>query len=172
MRGDEPQRQVGAVADADAGCYLNFGGLPAFVADGDGTGGVKEGEAVLRAGDAEGAGEAAGPGDAHNAPDQDAAGGAIGFGDEVQALVHAVNEVDVGAAGRSEDDAGSGCDASGGMGGFVVSSQVGFDFDDRGGHGSEDEDFAQQVARHGDGIAAVEGFWEDRVGDGLAQWID
>ena len=64
MRGDEPQRQIGAVAYADAGGYLNFGGLPAFVADGDGSGGVEYGEAVLRPCDAEGAGETAGTGDA------------------------------------------------------------------------------------------------------------
>ena len=81
---------------------------PAEVEDADGAGGIEDGDGVQCAGDAEVAGEAAGAADAFDGADEDAAWGAIGFGDEIETLVEAVDQVDVGAAGRAVDDAGTG----------------------------------------------------------------
>ena len=172
MGGDEPERPVGTVADADARGDGDFGGAEAVVVDGERAGGVEDGEGVVGAGDAEVAGEAAGAGDARDAADEDAAGGAIGLGDEVEAFVHAIDEIDIRAAGRAVDDAGAGGDAAGGVGGFVVHAEVGFDFDDGGGEGAEGENFAEEVAGDGDGVAGVEGFGKNRVGVGRRQWVD
>lgn len=169
---EEPERPVGAVCDADAGRDFDGFGDQAGVVDGEGVGGVEDGQAVLRAGDAEGAREAPGAGDAFDGADEDAAGGAVGFGDEIEALVDAVDEIDVGAAGRAEDDLGAGGDAAGGVGGFVIEAEVGFGFDDGGGVGAADEEFAEEIAGDGDGVAGVEGFRERRVGCCGAQWVD
>lgn len=169
---DEPQRPVGAVGDADAGGDFDGFGNQTGVVDGKGAGGVKDGLAVLRAGDAEGACEAARAADAFDGADEDAAGRAVGFGDEIEALVYAVDEVDVSATGRAEDDAGARGDTAGGVGGFVIEAEVGFGFDDGGGMGTADEEFAEEFAGDGNGVAGVEGFRERRVGCCGAQWVD
>ena len=172
MGDEEPERPIGAVANADAGGDRDFGGAEAGVVDGEGAFRVKDGEGVVGAGDTEVASEAAGAGDAGNAADEDAAGGAVGLGDEVETFVHAVDEVDVGPAGRAVDDLCAGGDAAGGVGGFVVRAEVGFDFDDGGGEGAADEEFAEEVAGDGDGVAGVEAFGKNRVGAGRRQWVD
>lgn len=172
MLREEPQRPVGAVGDADAGGDFDGFGDEAGVVDGEGAVGVKDRLAVLRAGDAEGAREAPGARDAFDGADEDAAGGAVGFGDEIEALVDAVDEVDVGAAWRPEDDTRAGRESTGGVGGFVIEAEVGFGFDDGGGVGAADEEFAEEFAGNGDGVAGVEGFRERRVGCCGAQWVD
>jgi hypothetical protein len=53
-------------------------------------------------------------------PDQDRSGLARGFGDRVQQAVNPVGEVDVGAAGRAEQDAGTLGQANVGVTGGVV----------------------------------------------------
>ena len=170
--GYEAEGPIGTVADADAGGDGDFGRLDAVVVDGEGAGWVDDRHGVVCTGDAELAGEAAGPGDGGDGADEDAAGSAVGLGDEVEAFVHAVDEIDVGTAGRAVDDAGAGGDAAGGVGGFVVHSEVGFHFDDGGGVGSADQDFAEEGAGDGDGVAGVEGFGKNRVGVGRRQWVD
>ena len=127
----------------------------------------------MGAGDGEGAGEFAGAAGevagaaslAHGLeaseglkrPDEDAAGGAVGLGDDVEALVHPVDEIDVGMAGGAEDDAGARGESAGGVGSEIADTEVGFDFDDAAGGFVVDENLAQQVARDGGGGAAVEG---------------
>ncbi len=49
-------------------------------------------------------------------------------GDHVQALVHAVDEVNIGIARRSEHDSGALGQAARGMGGDVGEAQIGFGF--------------------------------------------
>ena len=55
---------------------------------------------------------------------------------------------------------------------FVVEAEVGFGFDDGGGVGAADEEFAEEIAGDGDGVAGVEGFRKWRVGWCGAQWVD
>ena len=87
---------------------------------------------------------------------QDTAGLADRLRDEVQAFVHAVDEIDVGVAGLIEHYAGAIGDAAPGMSGAVVDAQVGFHFDDSSGSFSMDEDFAQAVTGDFDDRARVE----------------
>ena len=65
--------------------------------------------------------------------EEDTAGFAFGLAGDIQTIVIAVDKVDVGEAGRSEEDcvarSFSGC----GVGGGVVFSKIGFDFNDTGG---------------------------------------
>ena len=172
MGGEEAEGQVGGEADADTGSDLDGFGDPAMIEDLDGAGGEKDEGGVVGAGDLEGLGEAAGAVDTLDGADEDTAGGAVGFGDEIEALVDPIDEIDVGAAGGSEDDFGAGGNAAEGVGGLVIGGEVSFDFGDGGGEGGGDEEFAEEGAGDGDGIAAVEGFRERRVGRGGEQWVD
>lgn len=144
------------MAYTDAGSDLDFGGAPTFVADFERAFGAEDRDGVVGAGDAEVAGEAAGATDANDAADKDAAGRTVGLGGDVEAIVHAVDQIDIGVAGRAVDDFGAGSDAAGGVGGFVGKPEIGFDFDDRGGQVAVDEHFAQQSAGDGDGVAVIE----------------
>ncbi len=111
--------------------------------------------------------EAAGPGHYFDAgerfegAEKNAAGAALGFAGDVEAVVIAVDEVDVGVAGGAEEDGIAGGAAGGGVSCGVVFSEVGFDFDDAGGEriasAIADEDFAEEFAGHAAGIAVVEG---------------
>lgn len=103
--------------------------------------------AVEKAGEAEDGGEA---------PDEDATGGAVGFGDDVEAFVDAVVEIDVGVAGGAEDDAGAGGDAAAGVGGLIQGTEIGFYFDNTALAVAVDEQFAEEGAGDSDGIAGVE----------------
>lgn len=72
----------------------------------------------------------------------------------------AVVEIDVGAAGRAEDDAGAGGDAAAGVGGEIVGPEVGFDLDNPALAVAMDEQLAEKVAGDRDGVAGVEAFWK------------
>ncbi len=74
--------------------------------------------------------------------------------------MNAVVEINVGAAGRAEDDAGARGDATARVGGQIVRAEVSFDLDDAALEGAMDEQFAEQPAGHFDGIAGVEAFWK------------
>ena len=80
----------------------------------------------------------------------------VRLGYQVQAFVHAVDEVDVRMAGRSEDHARAIRDAAGGVRRQIVAAQVRLCFDDPARRFAVDQDFAQQVARDFDGGAVVE----------------
>jgi len=88
----------------------------------------------------------------------------------VQAVMVAVDEVNIGVAGRSEKDRSAGGVASGGVGGGVVLAEVSFDFDDPGGEakfsGVADEDFAEKFASYAAGVAGEEGAGEREDGCG------
>ena len=66
-------------------------------------------------------------------PDQHRPGLAVGFGDEVHAVVHAVDQVHVQVAGRAEHDRRPWRGAAAGVRGQVARAQVGLDLDDAGG---------------------------------------
>ena len=147
----------------------------AVVSDPKAAGGIGEVAGVVAsAGDAEGFGEASGTagefrqiarvadfevtGLGHlfdsakrfQGAEEDASGATFGLAGDVEAVVIAVNEVDVGMAGSAEEDGVAQGFSGGGVGGRVFYAEVGFDFDDAGaeiGFGSlAHEDFAQQVA--------------------------
>ena len=88
--------------------------------------------------------------------DQDAAGHAYRLTCDIDAVVHAVNEVDVGMAGRSEHDAISFGDAAEAVGCWIgcfsdMRAEVSFDFDDAAGEpagrGAAGEQFAEKPRR-------------------------
>ncbi len=61
--------------------------------------------------------------------DQNASGFAFGLTRDVQAVMIAVDEVDVGMTGRPEEHGVAGGIASGGVGSGVVFAEISFDFD-------------------------------------------
>jgi len=92
--------------------------------------------------------------------EQNASGLAIGFAGDVETVVGAVDEVDVGVAGWSEQHGRASGVSGGGVGGGIIFAEVGFDFDDAGGErGSSvftDQHFAQEFAGYAARIAGVE----------------
>ena len=85
----------------------------------------------------------------------------FGFGDDIHAIVHAVDKIDVGMTGRSEHDPGAPGQALGGVGGEIMRTKVGFDFHDFADALDTiivvDKIFAEQFLRDEDGIAIVKG---------------
>ena len=77
-------------------------------------------------------------------PDQNASRTAFRFGHHIQALVHAVDEIHVGMAGRAEHHAGARCNTAPGVRSAILQTQVGFGFDNAAGSGPVDQDGAQQ----------------------------
>src|SRR5258708_173372 len=61
---------------------------------------------------------------------EDASGFAIGEAGEVEAVVHAIDEVDVGEAGRAEEHCVAWGPANEGVSGRIVGAHVGFDLRD------------------------------------------
>ncbi len=101
--------------------------------------------------------------------DEDGAWVVAWAGDDVEEVVDAVAEVDVGVAAGEVHGFGAFCAAVAvGVGGFVVDAGVGFGFcDDAGGECAVDaggEDFAEELAGEGGGVCGlVEGVGEDVV---------
>ena len=82
---------------------------------------------------------------------------------DVEAIVIAVDEINIGMAGGAEQDRSAGSVAGGGVGRGIELSEVGFDFDDAGGEtwGSVAyQDFADEFESHTTGIAREEGTGE------------
>ena len=78
----------------------------------------------------------------------------------VQAVVVTVDKINVGIAGRSEQNGVAGCVAGGGVGGGIVLSEVGLDLDDAG-HPTQlpvvtDQNLSEQFAGHAPRIASKE----------------
>src|ERR1019366_6466091 len=96
---------------------------------------------------------------------QHTAGPSVCLRHQVEALVHAVDHVDVGVARRSEDDARTLGEAAGGVGRQIVAAQVRFGLDDDAGGGTVDQHFAEQGARHLHGGAGIERSRENRAED-------
>lgn len=87
--------------------------------------------------------------------DENAAGDAVGFGNDVEAFVDAVVQVDIGMARRTKNDSGARRDADGAVGGQVAGAEVSFGFDDDAGGFAMYEEFAQQRFRDIDGAACI-----------------
>lgn len=103
--------------------------------------------------------------DGGDGADEDSAGFAGEMGGCVEAVVHAVDEVDVGAAGWAEEGEVVGGEAAVGVGGGVGEAEVGLDLDDASGEALAveiaDEKFAEEGSGDDFGGAGVEGFWEE-----------
>jgi 2'-5' RNA ligase len=80
--------------------------------------------------------------------DQHAAGFAIGLRHQVQALVHAVDEVDVGVSGRTEYHLRAGSYASSRMSREIFAAEVGFGLNDYAGGAVVHQNLAEKVARY------------------------
>lgn len=156
----ETERQVGGLADADAGRDEDMAEGETVVAHLERRGGIEEIEAVVRGpregerlAEAAGAGgeqarggagrEAAVQGHSSEAgegfegAEQDAAAPAFYFAGEIHAVVAAVDEVEIGVAGGTEENAvargGTAMGVGRGVSERIVRAEVGFDFDDAAG---------------------------------------
>jgi hypothetical protein len=113
--------------------------------------------------------------DGGDGTDEDSAGLAGEMGGCVEAVVHAVDEVDVGAAGWAEEREVVGGEATVGVRGGVGEAEVGFDFGDATGEALAveiaDEELAEEGSGDDFGGAGVEGSWEELRGlVGLWRW--
>jgi hypothetical protein len=81
-------------------------------------------------GDFAGAGHFVDTGERLEGAKEDAARFAVGLAGDVETIVIAVDEVDIGVAGRSEKNGGSSGVAGSGVSGEIVFAEIGFDFDD------------------------------------------
>jgi len=88
-------------------------------------------------------------------PDEHTSRLALRLGYQIQAFVHAVNEVDVRMAGWSEDDAGAIRNAASRVRGQIVTSKISLGFDDHPSRASVYQDLSEQFARNFDGVAIV-----------------
>ena len=141
------------MADADARGGFNAARGEAVLGEGESGAGEGKVEAVVSgAGDGHGLAEASGAGgeqartgigrkvaaaghggesgDGFEGADEDAAGFAVRLAGDIEAVIHAIDEVNVGMAGRAEEDSIAGGFSGEGVGGRVVGAEVGFDFDD------------------------------------------
>jgi len=115
--------------------------------------------------------------------EENAAGAAFGFAGNVEAVVGAVNEVNVGMAGRAEQDGIARSLTGGGVGGGIIFAEIGFDFDDAGGQAGaapscfflscyfSNQHLAEKFAGYATGIAveefAIQGTDRGRAGRGF-----
>jgi hypothetical protein len=97
---------------------------------------------------------------------------ALTLGYHIHAMVHAVNKIDVGVAGRAEHDFGARRNALGGMRGQVMFAQIRLHLDDFAdaleAAGLVDEQLAEQFARDGLRVAVVKAAGQFLHGGSLA----
>lgn len=79
------------------------------------------------------------------------------LGDEVQTLIHSINQVDIGMAGRPEKDPVARGRATSGVRRAIVHAQVSFGLDDPPGGGAVHQNFAEKRASHLDRPMLVKG---------------
>ena len=94
---------------------------------------------------------------------------------DVEAVVHAVDEVDIDVSGWAEEYCVAGSETAGCVGCRVDEAEVGFDFGDAGGEAFAveiaDEELAEESSGDGVGGAGVEASWEEFRGlVGLWSW--
>src|ERR1700754_1997306 len=103
--------------------------------------------------------------DGGDGADEDSAGLAGEVGGGIEAVVHAVDEVDVGATGWAEEGEVVGGEAAIGVGGGVGEAEVGLDLDDAACEALAveiaDEEFSEEGSGDDLGGAGVEGSWEE-----------
>jgi len=87
---------------------------------------------------------------------QHATGLSLGLAHEIQTFVHAVNEIDIGVAGWSENHSRSIGEAAPGVGSAIVDSQICLYFHNAAGCTSVDQDLAEAITRDFDGWTRIE----------------
>ena len=106
--------------------------------------------------------------DGGDGADEDSASLAGEMGGCVEAVVHAVDEVDVGVAGWAEEGEVVGGEAAEGVGGGVGEAEVGLDLGDAAGEALAveiaDEEPAEEGSGYSFGGAGVEGSWQELGG--------
>jgi hypothetical protein len=111
--------------------------------------------------------------DGGDGADEDSACFAGEMGGCVDAVVHAVDEVDVGAAGWSEEGKVVGGESAVGVGGWVGKAEVGLDLGDAADEALAveiaDEELAEERSRYDLGGAGVEASWEE-FGSVMGLW--
>jgi hypothetical protein len=84
---------------------------------------------------------------------------------DVEAVVHAVDEVDIYVSGWAEEDCVAGSEPAGCVGCRVDEAEVGFDFGDAGGEAFAlevaDEELAEEGSGYDFGGTGVEASWEE-----------
>jgi len=155
FRQEESEGMIWGFGDADAGCGYNFARAKTVVANPQAGCGRGQVTAIIAvAGDPKGFGQAAGTtgefaeihlglkgyaagpshffdtGEGLEGTEKNGSCLAFGLAGYIQAVMVAVDEIDVGVAGRPEQHRGAGRVARGGMGGGIVFAEVGFDLDD------------------------------------------
>ena len=111
--------------------------------------------------------------DGGDGADEDSAGLAREVRGGVEAVVHAVDEVDVGAAGWAEEGKVVGGEAAVGVRGGVGEAEVGFDLDDAAGEPFAVEIVDEKLAEEGSGDdlggTGVESSWKE-LGGVMGLW--
>src|SRR5208283_4543212 len=86
-------------------------------------------------------------------------------GHDVQAVVHAIDQVDIGMTGRAEHDLGARSAAACRVGSEVARAQIRLGLDDppdlAAAINAANDELAQEVPSHTLGVTIVKGFWED-----------
>ena len=199
MQKEIAQRQLGGFGDPDPGTFRDVTRATAIVTDPEATG--RRGEiqtVVASARNAEGFREPAGaagesgkiagtlqlnfPGTRHcssarqrlQGAEKDASSLSLGFAGDVEAVVVAVNEINIGVTGRAEQYGIAQSPAGGGVSRRIVEAEVSFDFHDAGsefgGAGFAEQDLAEKLSRYPAGIAGEEGTIE-RLDSGEASGL-
>ena len=171
---EEAQRTIGGASDTNAWRDHNFGDCEGVLADLKGGRRVGQVSAIVQASrNTESLAEATGAGGQGRrfcigrepavgrhggksfqrleSANEDAAGLALRLTGDVQTGIHAVDEVDVRMAGRSEEDLSTRCAACSGVSGGVIDAEVSLRFDDAADEplavGGVDKKLAQQPGR-------------------------
>lgn len=88
---------------------------------------------------------------------------AFRFGDDVQAIVQSIVQINICVARWSENNGGSRCDAPRGMAGEVLMTQIRFRFDDDSRRFTMHENLPEQRARHFGRRSGIELSWENAI---------
>lgn len=105
MRRNEPQRPIGAMPDADPRRHLNLRRPQPRIANLNFAARHKYRHAVLNPRDPEGPRQSPRPGHARHSPDQHATRRTVRFRHDVQAFVHAVDQVHIRTPRRAKNNA-------------------------------------------------------------------
>jgi hypothetical protein len=126
-----------------------------------GAGGQFEEVGVASYGVASSFGHPVNAGERFEGADQDASGLAFGFAGDIEAVVIAIDEIDIGVTGRAEEDGVAGGASDGGVGRGVVCAEISFHFDDAAREVNllvgADEEFTEKIAGDAARIAGKEG---------------
>ena len=92
--------------------------------------------------------------------EENSRGVTVAFGNDIHAVIHPIDEIDVGVTRRAKHDFSAFGESAGGMGGEVVGTEVSLGFDDtaNAGHAARlvNEQFTEQFLGDESGVAVVE----------------